>query len=142
MCEVSDSLQLCSCTGNINNLKHYWILYRFIQGKKFIVIGTVLPPYFIDPVVDEINRKQLILLLNSKNVFDCDITFNTKDRLLISFGIGNTDRERINYGFAYHNNSWQELEYDPLQWIWNHEESETGKIKNALKKKKKNVQPN
>ena len=56
---------------------------------------------------------------------------------MISFGIGNANSERINYGFTYHNNSWQQLEYDPLEWRWNHEETEKGKIKNALKRKRK-----
>ncbi|HNP23556.1 MAG TPA: hypothetical protein PKM63_05905 [Panacibacter sp.] len=140
MCEVSGSLQLCSCSGDIDNLKHYWVLYRFIQGKKHIVIGMVLPPYFIDPVVDDLNREQLLLLLNEGNAFDFDITLNKKDRLVISFGIGNANSERINYGFTYHNNSWQQLEYDPLEWRWNHEETEKGKIKNALKRKREKEQ--
>ena len=41
----------------------------------------VLPPYFIDPVVDDLNREQLLLLLNEGNAFDFDITLNKKTGL-------------------------------------------------------------
>jgi hypothetical protein len=133
MCEVSDKLKLCTCNSNIQRLKHYWILYRFINGKNDFVVGQAMLPYSINPEIDKLNSKRILHLLNETNAFDADIKPKVKDRLLISFTVGKTDDERINYGFVFKAGKWKKLGFDPFEWQWNHEEAEQGKIVHALK---------
>ncbi len=134
MCRVSDKLQLCTCSGNTNSLKHFWAFFRYNPEKDDIIVGLPVLPFNINPEDDAFNRKTLCDLLNQHNTFDNGIEPKEKDRLLISFKIGQEFEDRINYGFEY-KTKWEECGYDPFEWYWNHDEIETGKIKTALQRK-------
>ena len=131
MCKISDKLQLCSCKTAIDNLKHYWVLYRYVNGKTESILGEPVMPAFIDPETDVLNRGLLKTLLNDGNVFDDPLYPVNKDRLLLSFGL--SDGGFINYGFVYKKNEWQEIKYNYFDWFSEHDEIKKGKIKNPFK---------
>jgi hypothetical protein len=136
MCKVSDNLKLCTCTGTVASLKHYWIFHRFDKEKNVVVIGEPMLPAFISPEDDSFNREKLQLLLNEGNAFDTDIIAAEKDRLEISFCIGPEMTDRISYGFEFRNGKWEPIEFDPLAWMGEYEEQEAGKIKNPMQRQK------
>ena len=139
MCKVSDKLQLCTCKGNIESLRHYWILHRFIEGRNIVVMGECMPPAQIDPQIDAMNENLLLLLLNEKNVFDTNINPLEKDRLEISFLVSPENYERLTYGFEYRNGKWRIELYDVFEWMSHHHDEISGKIKNPFVRKRKNV---
>lgn len=132
MCKVSQQLKLCTCRTDIYELDHYWIFHRFIKGKKNIVIGQAMLPASIDPADDTFNQSLLLNLLNEGDIFDVEIKPSAKDRLEISLLIGPGKEDRITYGFECKQDKWVATEYDPLMWMWNHDEEKSGEIKNAL----------
>lgn len=142
MCRISDKLKLCTCITDFGSLKHYWVFHRFSKDKNDMVIGLVLFPTFIDPEVEKYNEKILERLLNEKNPFDIDIAPCEKDRLVISIRIGPDKFERIHYGFEFKRNKWKKIGYDPFEWMWHHDKMKSGKIKNALKRKRKGLNKN
>ena len=130
MCKISEKLQLCSCETGIDNLKHYWVLYRFVNDKMEVVLGEPVMPAFIDPTLDVLNRDLLLKLLNDGNVFDDPLYPVNKDRLQLSFEIG--ERGRVNYGFVYKKKKWQAIKYDYFDWCSDYDEIKNGKIKNPF----------
>jgi len=137
MCKVSEKLKLCTCTTPPESLKHYWILHRFSEEQHLEVMGTTMMPFSIDPETDKFNINQLLNLLNDGNPFDTEITLQEKDRLEISFTIGSWKTNIVTYGFEYSNHKWQEEPFDSLAWMYQHNEEQSGKIKNALQRKSK-----
>jgi hypothetical protein len=135
MCKISDKLQLCTCAaGSIDKLRHYWVLHQLVKGKNTIVIGELVPPYFIDDVTDLQNKALLLNLLNNGNVFDAPVHPAKGDLLELSFLCGKTDYDRLYYGFKYTGTEWIEKEYDAFTWMQHHEEAAFGKVKNAIQK--------
>ena len=131
MCRVSDKLKLCTCkTEDVYKLKHYWIFYRFIEGQKRIVIGSVNPPYRLDLFLDMINRQSLMRILNEESPFDVNLSPAANDLLSLHFTCGENDK--LVYGFKFEDNEWCDEPYDPLMWMWHHTEEIGGKISNAL----------
>ncbi len=126
MCRVSNKLKLCTCNADINTLKNYWVLHRFIKGKKDYIVGELTLPNYLDPEDDGHNRKLLPQLLNERNTWDIDITPKHKDRLLLSF---TTEQDReFHYGFEYRKSRWVECQYDGIEWHWHHDMTESGEI--------------
>lgn len=133
MCEVSEKMQLCTCTEvDFDNAKHYWVYHRFIKGKEERVIGIPVLPVHIDEKIDLANKTLLKTLLNQNTVFDKPIYPCEGDLLELAFSI-NAGEKRVVYGFKFHNEKWIEEEYDPLIWMWHHTEAIHGKIENAIK---------
>ena len=127
MCEVSDKLKLCSCFKvAFGKARHYWILHRFIKDKFEIVIGLPMLPHFLSVDVDTKNKKLLLSLLNQPDTFDSDITPREGDLLELSFLCGEKE-QRITYGFKYKRGKWHEEQFDPLHWMWHHEQELYGK---------------
>lgn len=135
MCTISNKLKLCTCkTKDVYLLKNFWVLHRLIKGKNEIVVGEVMLPY-LNPLVDiESNKKTLLNLLNDRNVFDCNIALKNKDLLHIALKFDGDEWQHNNYGFEFKKGSWENVDYDPLGWMWHHEEFMFGKIKNAIQK--------
>jgi hypothetical protein len=134
MCKVSDKLKLCTCaTKDIYSLKHYWILHRFDDNKDDFIVGEIIEPYLCKPDIELYNRDVLLRLINIPSTFDVDINPKPKDRLELSFSVGN---ESLVYGFEYKNGSWESEEYDTFEWMSHHNEYLAGKIKNPMNRSK------
>ena len=131
MCKISDKLKLCTCKTAIDNLKHYWVLYRFVNGKEEMLMGEPVMPVFIDPAMDTFNRSLLLKLLNDGNIFDDPLYPVNKDRLQLYFKI--SDEGGVHYGFIYKKNDWQAIEFDYFDWFSKHDEIKKGKIKSPFK---------
>jgi len=135
MCEVSDKLQLCTCSAtDIENARHYWIYHRFVKGQEIEVMGLSIMPYFLDEETDLKNRNLLKNLLNEHSVFDKPIQPQEGDLLSLSFRV-DKESQQLTYGFKYTGGRWEEEEYDVFGWMAHHREIKHGKIKKALKKK-------
>jgi hypothetical protein len=126
MCTVSNKLKLCTCKNDATITKDFWALYRFVKGKKDIVIGESVMPAFIDPEKDIYNQNLLLKLLNEGNVFDEPLFPINKDRLQISFDL--EEKGQLNYGFLFKTNQWTIIEYDCFDWLTAHKEIKEGKI--------------
>jgi hypothetical protein len=137
MCKVSDKLKLCTCKGDAESLKHYWILHRFIEGRSMHVLGSAVMPAQIDPAIDKLNEQLLFRLLNEGNAFDAYIIPLEKDRLEISFFVGPEPYERVTYGFEFKKGKWAKRTYDVFEWEMHHSAWEQGKVKNALERRNK-----
>jgi len=125
-------MQLCTCNTNVHELKHYWIFYRFIEGQNNIVLGEAMLPAQINPEDDSFNQATILRLLNEGNIFDNDIKPVKKDRLELSFSIDNMQQATLSYGFEFKNNKWVAAKFDPLMWLWKHQQEKQGDIINVL----------
>lgn len=142
MCIVSDKLKLCTCNiEELDKLKHTWVLYRIVKGKKHRVIGSIEPPYNIDSIADLKNAILLLQLLNEQSVFDSPVEPKPRDLLQLTFTVGENN-ETVDYGFVYKGGRWREKKFDSFEWMYEHEEHMGGKIKNALKRSKATLKSN
>lgn len=134
MCKVSNKLKLCTCTTDLDKLKHYWIFHRYVEGKNEMVIGQPLFPE--DFIYSNHPDNQTILerLLNEENIFDVAIIPKSKDRLELSFTCNDYRQNIMTYGFEYTKGKWISKEYNCFDWMYNHDEEGFGKIKNALER--------
>ncbi|MBS1744529.1 MAG: hypothetical protein JST21_00010 [Bacteroidetes bacterium] len=138
MCKVSDKLKLCTCkTKNIEQLKHYWILYKYQKSNIILVGEPILPQeYEIGKETNEYNYNKLEDLLNGENCFDIDIEINNKDILILKFTCSQTpDKTKqidLVYEFVYKNYKWTANEYDPFDT--NRLEKYKGKVVTSLNK--------
>jgi hypothetical protein len=130
MCNISDKLKLCTCSDVNTDHSHYWVLYRFVKGKKEMTVGEIIMPAHIEPETDTSNQNLLLTLLNTGNVFDEPVNAVNKDLLLLSFKTKKGDH--INYGFLFRKGCWEGTKYDPFVWENKHEEIKTGEIINPL----------
>lgn len=129
MCTISDKLKLCTCkTKDVYRLKNFWVLHRFVDGKDLEVVGETIMPYF-NPLVDvKLNEKTLVKLLNGGNIFDVEMELIDQDLLHLAFTFEG-DEQHNDYGFEFKKGKWKNVGYDPLVWMWHHEEFRQGKIK-------------
>lgn len=135
MCTISNKLKLCTCkTKEVYNLKHFWVLHRWVKGKNEMVLGQPVLPYYNSLVDIKLNKNILLTLLNEGNIFDFDIELKDKDLLHIAFKYNDDDWQHHDYGFEFKKGKWRDTEYDALTWMWHHEEFKYGKIKNAIEK--------
>ncbi|MEZ5539064.1 MAG: hypothetical protein R3E63_03720 [Pseudomonadales bacterium] len=113
----------------MERLCHYWIFYRQAQDKNEMIIGTIQPPYYLDPAVDAINREHILARLREVDAFDVALQPADGDLLVLSFQAADG---KVDYGFEYSAGCWREKEYNSLMWLWHHDEEMFGKIRNAL----------
>lgn len=133
MCTVSSELKLCSCKiEDFDNVKYYWVLHRFVEGKDLMVLGEVMLNYPDENIDHKLNEKVILKALNAKNIFDFEPILNNKDLLHLAFKFTEDDWQHHNYGFEFKNGKWCKAEYDGLTWMQQHEEFKQGKIENAL----------
>lgn len=140
MCKVSDKIKFCTCAnGDVEKLKHYWILYRFTKEEKAICIGSPLMPTYMNDFLFAENEAALLNRLNEPNAFDIPIKFKSKDQLEI---VINNSKIRDFYGtftfsFQFKKNKWVVIESDSFEIMNHFDEEKCGKIKNALIRKSK-----
>jgi hypothetical protein len=133
MCTVSSELKLCSCKINDwDKVKHYWTLHRFIAGRNVELVGEVVLSYSHKTIDHELNERNILQALNSGNRFDFEPDLKNKDLLHMAFKFDENDWQHCNYGFEFKNGKWRKAGYDALMWMRHHEETEIGKIKDAL----------
>ena len=136
MCTISDKVILCTCNiKNIDNLKHYWILFRFDPEQGERLVGEPLGLYEFLRTENPNNIALLLDKLNNENIFDQPLEFKEKDRLQISIHFKENEYA-TDFGFEYKNGKWKILEFDFFDWKSEHFEIKEGKIKNALSRKK------
>lgn len=134
MCIISNKLKLCTCsTKDVYHLKNFWVLHRFVKGKEIITLGEVMLPYFNPLVNVKLNEATLLKMLNEGNIFDFDIELKNKDLLHLAFKFKGSE-DYNDYGFEFKKGKWGILGYDPLSWMWHHDEYRSGKIINTVQK--------
>lgn len=134
MCTVSDKLRLCTCTtADPENLKHYWVFYRYDGSRNEDIVGEIMLPVMLSFEVQAYNNATLERLLNEAGTFDIELHPKRKDRLMLAFTFPN-QMDRVYYGFHYSGRKWIPLEYSFLEWYRQHEEAAFGKITGALKR--------
>ncbi len=121
-------------SGDAKNLRHFWILHRFVKGRHEMILGEPVMPVEIEKYINTYNRRFLLQRLNETDAFDIDISPLEKDRLQVSFKCSKKYPDRIDYGFEFKKGKRCECEYDFFEWYSKHVESTFGKIKPALKK--------
>lgn len=139
MCLVSDKIKFCSCvSGSVENLKHFWIWYHYVNGSKEKYMGsTMMPTYMIDS--DFIfNHTTLSERLNEPDAFDFPIQPLNNDLLEIVFNNNASDnKESFTYIFQFKKGKWMLSEANSLTITNHYKEEKSGKIKTALKRKSK-----
>lgn len=134
MCVVSDKLRLCTCTNSdLDALDHYWVYYRFDANQADFIVGEPMLPHWLDAFTNKLNYTTLLHLLNDGNPFDTDVSPNKGDRLLLSFTCTEPN-QRLYYGFEYNGNKWRKKDFDAIEWLWHHAQSNQGKVLHALKR--------
>jgi hypothetical protein len=137
MCTVSSKLVLCTCTPkSVSGLKHYWVWYRFVEGKNEMVMGIPSMPFELNPETEALNWKTLQKRLNEPDAFDLDLKPMEKDRLQIHFSCGPEYYECVDYGFEYRKGNWRKKEFEFFNWLNHWDELQTGKIKYPLLRQK------
>lgn len=135
MCLISNKIKLCSCSkGSIEELKNYWILYRYNDDKDEICLGeSILPTSMLDFNFNE-NLEALVSRLNEVDTFDIPLEFQPKDILEVVINNNSRTHDPSHYTFKYNNGKWETTENDPFEIMNHYDEKVTGKIKNALKR--------
>ena len=138
MCIVSDKIKFCTCTNKaVEKLKHYWILYRFTKGKNEMCMGEPMMPTYMSDMNFAENEAALVNRLNEPDAFDIPINFQSKDQLEIVINNNNASiYGTFTYSFEFKKNKWSAIETDPFNIMNHYDEEKSGKIKNALKRKK------
>lgn len=135
MCKVNDQIKFCSCNiDDIEELKNYWIFYRYQKDKNEIIMGMCMLPVRWDPEIIEHNETTILKRINETGAFDTDLEPKFKDRLEIVLhwvdGIGNPPEEfsyePLHLGFEFKKGKWQPCSYDFFEWVRKHEEEVTG----------------
>jgi hypothetical protein len=140
MCIISDKIKFCTCTNTkVEKLKHYWILYRFTKEKNEMCVGEPMMPTYMSDLNFEENQSVLVKRLNEPEAFDIPIKFKSKDQLEIVINNNNSSiYGTFTYSFEFKKNIWKTIETDPFDIMNHFDEEKSGKIKNALKRKKIN----
>lgn len=139
MCIVSDKIKFCTCAnGSVENLKHYWILYRYIKDKEEYCMGEPMMPTSMRDLSFEDNQTTLLNRLNEPDAFDVPLKFKAKDLLEIVINNNASDFDKIfTYTFKFKKGKWVSEETDPFEIMNDFDEENSGKIKSALKRNTK-----
>lgn len=136
MCIVSDKIKFCTCANSpVENLKHYWILYRFVKDKEEYCMGEPMMPTSMRDLSFEDNQATLLNRLNEPDAFDVPLKFKAKDLLEIVINNTSDFYETFTYTFKFKKGKWEAEETDPFDIMNNFDEENSGKIKSALKRK-------
>ena len=138
MCEISDKIKFCTCSTDVENLKHYWVLHRKIKDKNLRnhVLGLLSCPsdkeldYFL------INSATIENRLNESDAFDVPMNFINKDVLEV---VINNKAENygdcFSYSFEYKKGIWKSFESDCFLLMNDYIEEVAGKMRSVLKRK-------
>ena len=138
MCEISTKIKFCTCSSNVENLKHYWVLHRKIKDKNLRnhVLGLLSCPsekeldYFL------INSSTIENRLNESDAFDVPMNFINKDVLEVVINSKSENYEDcFSYSFEYKKGIWKSIEHSPFSLIGDFEEADTGKMRSVLKRR-------
>lgn len=133
MCIISNKIQFCTCASSaVNQLKHYWIWYRFNKLKNVMILGEIILPMDFIEVNYKKNQVTLLDRLNQQEAFDQPLDFKSKDILEIGINNNAKDKEGVYYTFEFKKGTWQIMDYDPFYLANNFDEKKFGKIKFAL----------
>ncbi len=138
MCVISDKIKFCTCSNEaVEKLKHYWILYRYTIEKNEMCMGEPMMPTYMSDMNFAENEAALVMRLNEPDAFDIPIQFQSKDQLEIVINNNNSSiYGTFTYSFEFKKNKWKAIETDPFNIMNHYDEEKSGKIKNALKRKK------
>ena len=110
MCEISDKTKFCTCSSDVEKLKHYWVLHRKsakLDEMQFCV-GTYMMPNEKAMAFLEINTTTIENRLNESDAFDVDLELKNKD--ILEVVINNKSRnyeDQITYAFEYNKGKWK-----------------------------------
>jgi hypothetical protein len=136
MCIISDKIKFCTCTnGDVEKLKHYWVLHRYTKEKRSICMGLPLMPTYMSDLNFEENQSALLKRLNEPDAIDIPIEFKPKDQLEIVINNTSDFYGTFTYSFEFKKNNWIAIENSPFDIMNHFDEEKCGKIKNALKRK-------
>lgn len=140
MCIVSDKIKFCTCSNEaVEKLKHYWMLYRYTKEKRELCIGEPLMPTYMLNLNFAENEAALVKRLNEPDAFDVPNVFQSKDQLEIVINNNFTDFfETFTFSFIFKKNKWVAIENSSFDIMNHYDEEKSGKIKNAIKRKKIN----
>jgi len=134
MCTISDRIKFCSCGGDevdIEELNHYWRLYRFSTSKDLEILGLVMVPELNLSPEYTLNEATLERVLNDGDAFDKEFDFKEKDRLVIV--LNNHQKKGIptmEYTFEYNAGQWDSVEDEkPFYLENNFDEIDGGALK-------------
>ncbi len=139
MCIVSDRIKFCTCAnGSVENLKHYWILYRFNKDTMVNCMGTSMMPTSMRDLSFEENQTTLLNRLNEPDAFDVPMKFKAKDLLEVVINNNASDFDKtFTYTFKFKKGKWVAEETDPFDIMNHFDEENSGKIKSAVKRNTK-----
>jgi hypothetical protein len=139
MCLVSDKIKFCTCVSDsVDNLQHYWIWHHFVNDIRDICIGMPIMPTSLTDLNFIINETTLLNRLNESDAFDFPIQPLNKDLFEIVINNNAPDYEnRFTYTFLFKKGKWIGSDADAFTIINHYKEEKAGKIKSALKRKKK-----
>ena len=136
MCIVSDKIKFCTCTNApVENLKHYWMLYRYNKDKNNNFMGMPIMPTNMRDLSFIENQSILLTRLNEPDAFDVPLKFKAKDILEIVINNSSDFYETFTYSFIFNKGKWEAEVTDPFEIMNHFDEENSGKIKNALKRK-------
>lgn len=124
MCIVSDKIKFCTCVnGSIEELPHYWLLYRFNSDKNIECMGMPVMPFdFLQPNYN-LNVQTMGNRLNEADAFDKAIEFKPKDQLeIVINNLSEDATERMTFCFRYKKGKWIEEEYDVFELMNRYDE--------------------
>lgn len=99
-----------------------------------MIVGEImLPDFIVNPDFAK-NKKILSNRLNEIDAFDTALEFKNKDLLEIVIDHKIPHTYRSTYLFEFKKDSWRSVKYDPFRIAAHHDEANSGKIKNALKR--------
>ena len=132
MCLISDKIKFCTCVGNAENLKNYWILYRRKpKGEVYFILGEPrCPPSKLNY---KINTETILERLNDPDAFDFPIEFKYRDIFNIFIGSEFKNEEFFSYSFEYKKGNWKNVAYNPFDLIMRFDDIKSGKLE-AIKK--------
>jgi hypothetical protein len=135
MCIISDKIKFCTCTNDLADLKHYWILYRRTKSKNEYIVGEPMMPTSMRDQNFEMNKSTLLERLNEEDAFDFQMKFKEKDRLdVIINNRLNSDLSTFSYTFEYKQGTWRFIDTDPFDIVNFFKEVGGGKMSSVLKK--------
>ena len=136
MCEISDKIKFCTCSSDVEKLKHYWILHRKMKKNEMIqvCVGTYMMLNEKAQAFFELNTSTLLKRLDDSDAFDVDLDLKNKDILeVVINNISRNYEDQITYAFEYNKGKWKSIEYDFFELKNEFEEKQAGKMKSVLK---------
>jgi hypothetical protein len=131
MCEISENIKFCTCSSDsIDNLKHYWLLYRYDENKDGFILGRVILPSYYRDQNFKINQSTILERLNNGDGFDKMIEFKAKD--IFEVGINRLEDATENsfyYQFVFKKGKWHPTKSNTFDLINNYNKVTFGKLK-------------